>query len=436
MRCTTPSAAARFPPASSAAAICSSARSAGPIYWGPSWAARWRRSFTTASTTRFCAWATPRRCCRRTARGCPAAQPSTLAHLHGGLREGHLSVLAGGRQGSVCRRRAARAARRAGVLPAHAAHQPARPARDRDLSPPHRPGPGGIRRGAARCRRCRAGHARAGVYVGDWNGRVYALSAASGATRWTFQAGDKIKDAVAYDGGRVYFGSYDHHVYALNARTGKLVWKATAQQRLGNRGTFYSTPAVAYDRVYIGSTDGKVYSFGATSGKLRWSHGTGGYVYSSPAVFPAARLCRLVHRRPFYCFDAATGDVRWKYRTNGPISGSPIVINGVVYVSSLKGRTYGLDPPTGKLLWSFRRRRGTCAVVSDSQAALPRRLRTDLRARATAAAGRLSRRNESSDATRSRRRARRRPAPPLGLDHPPLVAAARRPGGGDHSSAT
>ena len=33
------------------------------------------------------------------------------------------------------------------------------------------------------------------VYVGDWNGRVYALSAASGATRWTFQTGDKVKDA-------------------------------------------------------------------------------------------------------------------------------------------------------------------------------------------------------------------------------------------------
>ena len=46
------------------------------LCWGPSWAARWRRSFTTASTTRSCAWATPRRCCRRTARGRPAARPS------------------------------------------------------------------------------------------------------------------------------------------------------------------------------------------------------------------------------------------------------------------------------------------------------------------------------------------------------------------------
>jgi outer membrane protein assembly factor BamB len=201
------------------------------------------------------------------------------------------------------------------------------------------------------------------VYVGDWNGRLYALSAASGATRWTFQAGDKIKDAVAYAGGRVYFGSYDHHVYALNARTGKLFWRASAQQRLGSRGTFYATPAVAYGRVYIGSTDGKVYSFGATSGKLRWSHGTGGYVYSSPAIWQQ-RVYAGSFTGTFYCFDAATGDVRWTFKANSQISGSPVVINDVVYFSSLKGRTYALDPRNGKLLWSFRRG-SYAAVVTD-----------------------------------------------------------------------
>jgi outer membrane protein assembly factor BamB len=201
------------------------------------------------------------------------------------------------------------------------------------------------------------------VYVGDWNGKLWALSAASGATRWTFQAGDKIKDGVALAGGRVYFGSYDHHVYALNAKTGKLVWQASAQQRLGNRGTFYATPAVAYGRVYIGSTDGKVYSFGATSGKIRWSHGTGGYVYSSAAVYDQ-RVFAGSFTGDLYAFNAATGDVLWKYRTNGPISGSPIVVNGLVYVSSLRGRTYALDPKTGKLVWSFPRG-AYAAVVSD-----------------------------------------------------------------------
>jgi outer membrane protein assembly factor BamB len=106
-----------------------------------------------------------------------------------------------------------------------------------------------------------------------------------------------------------------------------------------------------------------MYSFGATSGKLRWSHGTGGYVYSSAAVYEQ-RVFAGSFTGDLYAFNAATGDVLWKYRTNGPISGSPIVVNGLVYVSSLRGRTYALDPESGKLVWSFPRG-AYAAVVSD-----------------------------------------------------------------------
>src|SRR6185369_2401287 len=103
------------------------------------------------------------------------------------------------------------------------------------------------------------------VYVGDWDGNVYALDQDTGHVVWHAKVGGAVKGAIAYSSGRVFFGSYDHHVYCLNAKTGKQIWSASAQQRLGPKGTFYSTPAVSYGRVYIGSTDGKVYSFGATT---------------------------------------------------------------------------------------------------------------------------------------------------------------------------
>jgi outer membrane protein assembly factor BamB len=203
------------------------------------------------------------------------------------------------------------------------------------------------------------------VYVGDWNGKVYAFNARTGRLRWTFSADGKIKDGIAVTGGRAYFGTYAHHVYALRARTGKQVWRASAQQRLGPLATFYSTPAVAYGRVYIGGTDGKVYSFGASSGKLRWSHGTGGYVYASPAVWQ-----RRVYAGSFddnlYCFDAATGNVMWTFKANGNISGSPVVLDGIVYFSSLGQRTYALNAVSGKLLWSFPQGK-YAGVVSDGK---------------------------------------------------------------------
>ena len=190
------------------------------------------------------------------------------------------------------------------------------------------------------------------VYVGDWARKVYAFTASTGNLRWSYATGDKVKGAAALSNGRVYIGSYDGHVYALDARTGKLRWRASAQQRLGPTGTFYSTPAVAYGRVYIGSTDGKVYSFGATTGKLRWSQGTGNYVYASPAVWRGLVLVGS-YDGTFYALDAATGDVRWRFAAGGRISGSASVVAGIVYFSTLKGRTYGLDARTGRVRFSY-----------------------------------------------------------------------------------
>ena len=190
------------------------------------------------------------------------------------------------------------------------------------------------------------------VYVGDWSGWVFALDAKTGRQVWGYQTGGEVKGAVAQSGSRLYVGSYDHHLYALTARTGRLIWRGSAQERFGGRGTFYSTPAVAYGRVYIGSTDGKVYSFGATSGKVRWSQSTGGYVYGSPAIWNQRILVGSYSGR-FYSLDAATGDVQWEFDAGGPISGSATVLGNLVYFSTLKGQTFALDPSTGKRVWSF-----------------------------------------------------------------------------------
>lgn len=206
---------------------------------------------------------------------------------------------------------------------------------------------------------------RGRVYVGDWSGRVYALDVRTGSLLWTFRTGGEVKGALAASGGRVFVGSYDHHVYALNARTGKQLWRTGSQKRLGNRGRFYSTPAIAYGRVYVGSTDGKMYSFGAASGRLLWSHRTGSYVYSSPAVWKRLVFAGSYDGR-FYAFDAATGDVRWRFKADGHISGSPTVMAGLVYFATLKGTAFALDARTGKRVWRFEDGR-YAAVVADSE---------------------------------------------------------------------
>jgi outer membrane protein assembly factor BamB len=191
------------------------------------------------------------------------------------------------------------------------------------------------------------------IYIGDYDGVVYALRGVDGRTVWRFRAGGAVKGAISYNRGRVFFGSYDGKLYSLRASDGKLLWTAKSNRDwLGGHGQFYSTPAVAYSRVYLGNTDGHVYSFGEQSGKRRWSYETGGFVYGSPAVWNG-RILVGSYDHYFYSLDAATGKLLWKFRANGPISGSATVVDGVVYFATLKRRTYGLDARTGKQLWAF-----------------------------------------------------------------------------------
>jgi outer membrane protein assembly factor BamB len=183
--------------------------------------------------------------------------------------------------------------------------------------------------------------ARGTVYVGDWDGRVWALDARTGRTHWVSQLQGAIKGSLALSGRRLYIGTYAGDVVALAARTGRVLWRS------GGHGSIYSSPAVAYGRVYVGSLDGGVYAFGATTGHVLWAHAIGGYVYASPAIWRRRVLVGSYNHR-FYAFDAGTGDVRWRFDAGGPVSGSASVIDGLVYFSTFKERTYALNAASGR----------------------------------------------------------------------------------------
>ena len=190
------------------------------------------------------------------------------------------------------------------------------------------------------------------IYFGTFDDNLYALDANTGKKLWSFKTGDDVKGGPAIADGTIYFGSYDGKVYAVNARTGKKRWESAAQGGFRGAGNFYATPAVAYGRVFIGNTDGKVYAFGAKGGNLLWSKSTGGYVYSSAALWNKTVFVGSYDKR-LYALDAGTGDVRWSFQADDRISGPATVMAELVYFSTLGGRTYGLDARTGKRVWSF-----------------------------------------------------------------------------------
>ena len=85
-------------------------------------------------------------------------------------------------------------------------------------------------------------------------GGFYALSAATGAKRWSYATGQPVSSAPAVANGVVYAGGDGGTVFAFRAATGAKLWS----HQIGAAGS----PAVVNGTVYIGSADHNIYAFG------------------------------------------------------------------------------------------------------------------------------------------------------------------------------
>jgi outer membrane protein assembly factor BamB len=199
------------------------------------------------------------------------------------------------------------------------------------------------------------------LYLGSQDGTVYALDAKSGRTIWRHKAGGAVKAAPAFSQGRIFVAAYGGTITALRAGSGSVIWRSgTSGRSFGRAGNFYGTPAVKFGRIYAGNTDGRVYSFSASSGKLAWSHSTGGFVYAGAAVADVPGMKPAVfigsYSGNFMALDARSGKPIWSKGGYGKISGAASVIGDVVYFSSVsKKRTWALGARSGKELWTLGR---------------------------------------------------------------------------------
>ena len=92
------------------------------------------------------------------------------------------------------------------------------------------------------------------LYVGDFNGYLYARDAVSGSARWQFQASGGIATSPLILGSHVYFGTADGVLYALDRVQGALHWKLALGAPL------QATPVFASGRLYIRTKDGRLHA--------------------------------------------------------------------------------------------------------------------------------------------------------------------------------
>ena len=63
------------------------------------------------------------------------------------------------------------------------------------------------------------------VYIGDLDGKLYALKLADGKKIWDSKIDSGFVSSVSFKNGRLYVGDYDGLLYCFNAKDGKELWQ-------------------------------------------------------------------------------------------------------------------------------------------------------------------------------------------------------------------
>ena len=90
---------------------------------------------------------------------------------------------------------------------------------------------------------------RGHLFIGSWDGIIYALDAKTGCSYWTYKANSGVRTPITIIGDRAYFGDFLANVYALNAADGTLLWRTKVDEHPYARVTAAIT--AFDDRIYV-----------------------------------------------------------------------------------------------------------------------------------------------------------------------------------------
>ncbi len=155
-------------------------------------------------------------------------------------------------------------------------------------------------------------------------------------------------------------GSCAGTFYAFDKRTSKVRWSYNIHQD-GNQTSFHGNPLITDQLVLIGTDKscasgsiGHVYAFDRATGAVRWKYRTAGTPTDIARIGSSTYAASFVDE--LIALNLADGNLRWKFATGTPnpdcaLPSAPIVVGDRVFYAGLDGILYGLDGPSGKLLW-------------------------------------------------------------------------------------
>jgi serine/threonine protein kinase len=193
--------------------------------------------------------------------------------------------------------------------------------------------------------RSSASMAGGAVYVGSYDGNLYALDETDGSVRWRFRAQRGIVSRPAPIAEMVIFGSEDRCVYAVSRQTGRAIWSFRSNMAVR------SSALVDDKACFVGSDDGFVYRLDRSKGSVGWRYRTWGPVRST-ACASGEQILFGSDDGYLYSVNRETGQMNWRYNVGAPVMSSPLAVHGLVIVGASDGAVRGFSDSDGKLIWT------------------------------------------------------------------------------------
>lgn len=192
-----------------------------------------------------------------------------------------------------------------------------------------------------------------GLYIGSDSGWFWKLNH-EGESQWSLYlpgSDNGIHGTAALDDKKVYVGAYNGFLYALSKESGEMIWAAPVGNYIG------ASPLLAEGGLFIAvetyHPDGYLVRVDVNTGETLWtsewfrghSHSSPSYDSENKALIVGANSGRV------FSIDAKTGKTNWQVQLGGPVKGTPLIWEGKAFLSSWDKHYYALDLKTGATVW-------------------------------------------------------------------------------------
>ena len=231
------------------------------------------------------------------------------------------------------------------------------------------------------------------VYIGAYDGALYAFDLDTGARHWRTQLGGSIGGSPTYHDGTIYiaveFSDPDGSLFVVDAASGTInhvdnrptdhphstpgidldggtlsigsndgflyTWEYPSLEfaHTFDAGDAVKAPIAIHDgAAFFGSWDEKVFRVDLTSGTADWTFSTGDLVMSGAAIDTDTGTVYIgSHDQNCYALDTATGKEIWRFETGGRITGCPTITSEHVLIGSYDGNLYAVEKESGTKVW-------------------------------------------------------------------------------------